>query len=340
MTVLRTERADAMSLTRREPVAPVVETMAGETTVVEMAPAKVNLYLHVTGRRADGYHLLDSLVVFAGDGDRIEVSAADDFRLEVTGPFAADVPSDEDNLVLRAARSLAQAAKRPCGATIRLDKRLPVAAGIGGGSADAAATLRALVRLWRLEVQPGKVQPEDVEAANEQRGETAPDMLASLALALGADVPMCLSGRPSFVAGVGEEITSAPALPACALLLVNPRIPLPTPKVFAGRRGPFSPPGRFETQPADAAALAALLTDRHNDLAPPAIAVVPQVADVLDALAATPGVRLARMSGSGATCFGLLDTVAAAETAARSLSAAHPGWWIAPATVAGGEPKD
>lgn len=334
-----------MSLARREPVAPVVETMGVETAVVEtavveMAPAKVNLYLHVTGRRADGYHLLDSLVVFAGDGDRIEVSAADDFRLEVMGPFAADVPSDEDNLVLRAARSLAQAAEggatqgkaleRPCGATIRLDKRLPVAAGIGGGSADAAATLRALVRLWRLEVQP----------ANEHPREAAPDMLASLALALGADVPMCLSGRPSFVAGVGEEITPAPALPAFALLLVNPRIPLPTPKVFAGRRGPFSPAGRFETQPADAAALAALLAERRNDLAPPAIAVVPQVADVLDALAATPGVRLARMSGSGATCFGLLDTMAAAETAARSLSAAHSGWWITSAAVAGGEPKD
>ncbi len=215
-------------------------------TVVETAPAKVNLYLHVTGRRADGYHLLDSLVVFAGDGDRIEVSEASGFRLQVTGPFADEVPAGDDNLVLRAARALAQAADaagdtnanaagiRVAGAAIRLDKRLPVASGIGGGSADAAATLRALVRLWRLDLEPAA--------------------LASLALALGADVPMCLAGRPSFVAGVGEEITPAPGLPGFALLLVNPRIPLATPKVFAGRSGPFSPPGRFADPPADAAA--------------------------------------------------------------------------------------
>lgn len=295
----------------------------GTGAVVEAAPAKVNLYLHVTGRRADGYHLLDSLVVFAGEGDRIEVAPAGDFSLEVTGPFAAEVPGGGDNLVLRAARALAEAASGAAagrGAAIRLEKRLPVASGIGGGSADAAATLRALVRLWRL-------QPE-------------PTALSRLALALGADVPMCLDGRPAFVAGVGEELTPAPALPPFALLLVNPRVALPTPKVFAGRRGPFSPSGRFARSPRDAAELATLLADRRNDLSPPAIALVPEVADLLQLLAATPGVRLARMSGSGATCFALLDDAAAAGAAARSISAARPGWWVETASVAGETPTD
>jgi 4-diphosphocytidyl-2-C-methyl-D-erythritol kinase len=289
-------------------------------TVTETAPAKVNLYLHVTGRRTDGYHLLDSLVVFAGDGDRVQVVPADDLRLDVAGPFAGEVPGGDDNLVLRAARLLAEAAGLRCGAAIRLEKRLPVAAGIGGGSADGAATLRALVRLWGV----------DVDAPT----------LARLALRLGADVPMCLSGRPAFVGGIGEEIEPVPGLPPFALLLVNPRVPLPTPRVFAGRSGPFSPPARFGEPVADARALAALLMERRNDLSPPAIGLVPEVERVLAVLAATPGVRLARMSGSGATCFGLLDDAAAAETAARTLAAARPDWWVEAASVAGEPTSD
>lgn len=281
--------------------------------IAARAPAKVNLYLHVLGRRADGYHLLDSLVVFAGEGDRIEAAAAEDLRLAVSGPFGADVPAGEDNLVLRAARALAAATGQPARGAIRLEKQLPVASGIGGGSADAAAVLRALVKLWNVSLADGE--------------------LAGIALGLGADVPMCLHGRPVFVGGIGEDIAEAPALPACALVLANPRIPLPTPQVFRGRTGPFSASGRFEATPRDAAALAELLARRGNDLTAAAIALVPEVATVLDALSTTPGVLLARMSGSGATCFGLCADLPAAQAAAGVLADQHPGWWIAAADI-------
>jgi 4-diphosphocytidyl-2-C-methyl-D-erythritol kinase len=286
-----------------------------------LAPAKVNLYLHVLGRRPDGYHILDSLVVFAGCGDRIEVAAADSLRLTVDGPFGSDVPTGEDNLVLRAARTLADEVGRPAAAAIRVTKSLPVASGIGGGSSDAAATLRALLRLWRINIDGAR--------------------LRRLALALGADVPMCLAGRPSFVGGIGERIEPVPDVPACALVLVNPRIALPTTQVFRRRTGPFSQSARFNgARPADARALVALLAERRNDLAAAAMAIAPEVADVLDALAATPGVMLARMSGSGATCFGLCETEASAAAAARDLSVRHPDWWIKAAAVAAGVVND
>jgi 4-diphosphocytidyl-2-C-methyl-D-erythritol kinase len=287
---------------------------AASAPVAVLARAKVNLYLHVLGRRPDGYHLLDSLVVFADVGDRIEVAAAEGLRLDIDGPFAPQVPGGDDNLVLRAARALAEAAGRPAAAAIRLTKSLPVAAGVGGGSADAAAALRALVRLWRVAIDG--------------------ERLRRLALTLGADVPMCLRGRPAFVGGIGEKIEEAPDLPACALLLVNPRTELPTPGVFARRRGPFSQPGRFATPAAEARALAAQLADRRNDLTQAAIGLVPAIAAVLDALRATPGVLLARMSGSGATCFGLCEDEAA-SAAACALAERHPQWWITAASVAG-----
>lgn len=282
-------------------------TLAG-SVLTEPAPAKVNLYLHVVGRRPDGYHLLDSLVAFADDGDLLEVAPADDLRFTVSGPFAAEIPTGDDNLAVRAAVALAAAAGRPPAAAIRLDKRLPVASGIGGGSADAAAVLRALVRLWDVRL-----------------GE---DALAALALALGADVPMCLQRRPVFVGGIGEQITTAPLLPACGLVLVNPRAPLPTPAVFKARTGSFSAPARFAAPPADAAALAGLLAQRSNDLAAPAMALMPAVGNVLAALATAPGVMLARMSGSGATCFGLCADRAAARAAAATLAVGHPDWWV------------
>jgi 4-diphosphocytidyl-2-C-methyl-D-erythritol kinase len=290
-------------------------------SIAVLAPAKVNLYLHVLGRRPDGYHLLDSLVVFAACGDRIEVAAADALRLTVDGLFANDIPTGEDNLVLRATRALADEFGRPATAAIRLTKSLPVAAGIGGGSSDAAATLRALLRLWRIDIDGGR--------------------LRRLALALGADVPMCLDARPSFVGGIGERIEPAPDLPSCALVLINPRIALPTAQVFARRAGPFSQAARFNgAWPADARELAALLTRRRNDLAAAVMAIAPEVARVLDALAATPGVMLARMSGSGATCFGLCETQASAAAAARALAARYPQWWIEAAAVAAGVVND
>ncbi|MBK8175137.1 MAG: 4-(cytidine 5'-diphospho)-2-C-methyl-D-erythritol kinase [Rhodospirillales bacterium] len=282
--------------------------------VVELAPAKVNLYLHVIGRRADGYHLLDSLVVFASIGDRIEVRLADRLCLSIEGPFARDIPADEDNLVVRAARMLAAAAGIAPAVAIRLDKRLPVAAGIGGGSADAAATLRALLRLWRLDA--------------------AIMDLDRLALSLGADVPMCLAGRPVFVGGVGEVIEAAPHVPACGLVLVNPREALPTPRVFAARHGAFSAPARLVVQARDAAELASMVAERHNDLTRAATTLVPTIATVIERLSAMPGVLLARMSGSGATCFGLCADADTASDVSRDLKRRHPEWWIEPASVA------
>jgi len=277
-------------------------------TVVEAAPAKVNLYLHVVGRRDDGYHLLDSLVVFADAGDVIRVRPDDRLSLTVEGPFADQVPSDDDNLVLRAARGLAEMADVSSGAAIVLDKRLPVAAGVGGGSADAAAALRALCDLWAVEPPP--------------------ERLARLATDLGADVPACLAAVPAFLGGIGERLDPAPALPACFMVLVNPGVAVPTPPVFKARQGPFSTPARFNESPADAQAFAAALADRRNDLTDAAVGIAPPIAEVLAALAALPGTLLARMSGSGATCFGLFATKAEAERAAGSLRADHPGWWI------------
>lgn len=300
---------------RRDPVMRS-DTDDAEAPVTVPAPAKVNLYLHVVGRRPDGYHLLDSLVVFASAGDLLTIEPAHGLQLTIEGPFAAELPVSDDNLVLRAGRALAEAAGCRADAAIRLDKRLPIASGIGGGSADAAAALRGLVRLWRLVIDPPH--------------------LARLALALGADVPMCLAGRPVFVGGIGEHIDDAPPVPDCALVLVNPRCALPTPQVFARRAGPFSPAARFATPADDARALADLLADRGNDLTAAAIAARPEVASVLDALAAAPGVLLARMSGSGATCFGLCETLSAAQAAARALASRHPQWWIEPASVATG----
>jgi 4-diphosphocytidyl-2-C-methyl-D-erythritol kinase len=286
-------------------------------TVRVEARAKVNLYLHVTGRRADGYHLLDSLVVFPSVGDTIEVQGvgAQDLAggLTVSGPFAADVPDGSDNLVLRAARLLADAAGVPAAARIHLVKRLPVASGIGGGSADAAATLQALARLWRL----------DCDAVD----------LPAMALRLGADVPMCLAGRAVFIGGIGEEIAPAPRLPAFSLLLANPGVAVATPSVFAARRGGFSAPCRFAEPPADARALAELLAGAGNDLAEAAEGLAPEIAAVLAALRAQPGAMLSRMSGSGATCFALFASQAEADAARMALAAEHPRWWLAAAPV-------
>jgi 4-diphosphocytidyl-2-C-methyl-D-erythritol kinase len=281
------------------------------------APAKLNLYLHVLGRRADGYHLLDSLVAFAGAADLVEVRPARGLSLRIEGPMAPALAGEdpEANLVLRAARLLAGALGRPADAGIVLVKRLPVAAGVGGGSADAAAALQALARLWG-------VAPDD-------------PLLAALAPRLGADVPVCLAGRAAFFGGIGEELAPAPPLPPAWAVLVNPGVPVPTPAVFAARVGPFSAPARFAEAPADCAGLARLLAARGNDLMPAAVALAPVVETVLERLAASPGCLLARMSGSGATCFGLFADAAAARDAAGRLAAAHPDWWVEAARLIG-----
>ncbi len=270
-----------------------------------LARAKVNLWLNVVGRRADGYHLLESLVAFTDLADKIEVSAAPELGLHLSGPTGEALAGEADNLVLRAARRLAGRAGIAPRASIRLAKHIPVAAGLGGGSADAAATLRALSDLWRI------AMPEEE--------------LFDLAAELGADVPMCLAGRPAFVSGIGERLRAAPALPDCAILLVNPGVALPTPAVFAARRGDFSPererPRGWETL----AEFARDLARRGNDLTGAATALQPVIGDVLAVLQAGPARPVhAGMSGSGATCFALYETLADASLAATGLPAA---WW-------------
>ncbi len=277
------------------------------------APAKINLYLHVVGRRTDGYHLLDSLIAFAGIGDTVAVAPAGDISLTLEGPYAGTVPDGPDNLVVTAARRLAEASAAREGAAITLVKRLPPASGIGGGSADAAATLRALVRLWGL----------DSEAVD----------LAGIAAALGADVPVCLAGRSAFIGGIGEQLLPAPALPRCWLVLANPGVALSTPEVFAARQGPFSQPDLFDGMAADPDQLALRLGGRRNDLSQAAIGLCPAIGEVLEALEEQPGTLLARMSGSGATCFALFAEAAQAEAAAESLSASRPAWWVAAAPM-------
>ncbi len=289
---------------------------AAATEIVRLAPAKVNLYLHVVGQRADGYHLLDSLIVFAGVGDDVTVSPASGLTLTVEGPFAPLVPAGPENLVLRAARELAQRMGVTAGARIRLAKRLPVAAGIGGGSADAAAALKALCALWTIDPDPAA--------------------MADLALALGADVPVCLAGRPAFVGGIGEDIAPPPPLPPVWMVLVNPGIAVSTPQIFKARTGAFSAPGRFSAAPEDAAALFEALGRCGNDLTAPALTLAPAIAEVLAALAAQPGCALSRMSGSGATCFGLFAEAGPAAAAAAALAVAHPRWWVQPAPMLAG----
>lgn len=277
------------------------------------ARAKVNLALHITGRREDGYHRLDSFVVFPDIGDRVSARPAGRLSLGLSGPFASMLSVDDDNLVLRAARMLAEKARND-GHTVSdvalfLDKQLPVASGIGGGSADAAATLQLLVDLWGLPY--------------------GPDALADLAITLGADVPMCLAGTPLRASGIGEVVTPLPALPAFSLVLVNPGVAVSTPAVFkalASRDNPPLPalPPAF----AEVHDLAGYLSGCRNDLEAPALALVPQIGDVLAALRATWGCLLSRMSGSGATCFGLFAHADEAATAAARIAAAHPAWWV------------
>jgi 4-diphosphocytidyl-2-C-methyl-D-erythritol kinase len=270
------------------------------------APAKINLYLHIIGRRDDGYHLLDSLVVFADIGDTVTAEPADKLTLTVGGPEAAALrQTGEDNLVLRAARKLAAHYGIEPRAALTLDKHLPVASGIGGGSSDAAAALRALAALWRRLL----------------------DDVAAIALELGADVPACLVGRPVWVAGVGERLDPAPVPPPLGIVLANPRRELQTAAVFRARQGGFSA-AAHRAEISDPEALFAMLERCRNDLTAAAVALAPKIALVLDRLARLPDARLARMSGSGATCFALFADREAADRAAAALTEAEPGWWV------------
>ena len=268
------------------------------------AHAKVNLWLSVVGRRDDGYHLLDSLVAFVDLADSVEARPSDRLTLAVTGPESAALGGEGDNLVLEAARLLAERAGVPPFAAIGLVKRIPVAAGLGGGSADAAATLRVLANLWRLAL------PEDA--------------LLEVAGALGADVPMCLAGRTALASGIGERLQPAPALPAMAILLVNPGVALPTREVFAARRGAFASAPPVPHHWRDIPELVAALAERGNDLTDAAMSLQPAVAEVLAFLRQGGEARYVAMSGSGATCFALYDTIAAARRTAASVP---ERWW-------------
>jgi 4-diphosphocytidyl-2-C-methyl-D-erythritol kinase len=275
------------------------------------APAKINLTLQVARPRADGLHPLRSIVMFADIGDVVEAAPADTLSLTVTGEFADDLDAGEGNLVLRAARALAEAANVTTGAALSLEKNLPVASGIGGGSSDAAAALRALNQLWSLDWSTAQLIP--------------------IARALGADVPACLVGAPCVMSGTGE-ITTSIAAPSFAAVLVNPLKPLPTPDVYrqfdAMKLGGDLNQGELDFSVAAIAAIG-------NDLTPAAAALAPEITDVIARLRADARVRYAALSGSGATVFALCDNAATAEAVADALQQQRPDWWIAD-TILGG----
>lgn len=289
----------------------------------ELARAKINLTLTVLGRRPDGYHDVVSLVAFAGIGDRVTLRPGPECRVTARGPFAAAI--EGPNLLARALALLGGLEPELRLGTVELEKALPVAAGLGGGSADAAALLRAVRR------------------ANPERA-TAIDW-HGLAARLGADVPVCLAGRPAVMRGIGERIeplVGSPPLPPLALVLVNPRVPLPTARVFAAFAGSPAPhrPSRWDEAPAaelaaffDLDALLVHMRARGNDLEHAATLLVPAIAEVMAALRAMPQCCLAAMSGSGPTCFGIFTDDAAAALATDALARAHPGWWIAPSRL-------
>jgi 4-diphosphocytidyl-2-C-methyl-D-erythritol kinase len=282
-------------------------------SLVEPAPAKVNLTLRVIGRRPDGYHELESLVAFARAGDRVDFAPGDALALDVAGPFAAAAGNLADNLVLKAARELKRRAPALALGRFALTKELPVAAGLGGGSADAAAALRLIARANAL-------------ALDDPR-------LADAARASGADVPVCLDPRARVMRGIGEVLSAPLDLPPLPAVLVNPGVPLATKDVFAAfaRLGPPKGAAAFDGAAVSGTsvetALAALARG-SNDLETAAVALCPAVADALATLRATPGCRLARMSGSGATCFGLYANGSAAATAAQAIAGGHPTWWV------------
>jgi len=265
------------------------------------APAKINLYLHITGKRADGYHLLDSLVVFADIHDKISVEASDSLKLEVRGKVLTG-----ENSIIKAARLLARRYQVTKGAAIILDKYLPVGAGIGGGSSDAATALHLLCQLWELPLTEAE--------------------LASIGLELGADVPVCLQAKASYMRGIGEQISPA-FIPSLFMVLVNPNQPLLTKAVFSHFNANFSesltPPSFASTED-----FIAFLAARHNALQAPAMQIMPEIGVIVEAISSTQHCLLVRMSGSGATCFGLFRNKEEAEQAALALKQQYPHWWV------------
>ncbi len=283
------------------------------------APAKINLTLHVTGQRDDGYHLLDSLVTFAPVGDILHIQPGPEVSLVVGGPEGAGVPGDMGNLVMKVAGLLSKGR----GAAMTLVKNLPVAAGIGGGSADAAAAFRGLMAFW-----------DDRGFADLPDAELAP--LAKAMMRLGADIPMCLLSCPARVRGIGEMVDPVAGLPSLAAVLVNPRVAVPTPSIFAALRRKSNPPMSPQLPSfAGPEAFINWLAQQRNDLQEPAIATAPIIGTTLEWLRRSQGCLLARMSGSGATCFGLYPDLSTAKTAAAAIAGANPAWWVEPCVLQG-----
>ena len=282
-------------------------------TTKARALAKINLTLHVTGQRADGYHLLDSLVGFADVADQLTATTAPDLRLSVSGPFSMGVPTDETNLVMRAAETLRAVRGVTLGAHITLEKHLPHAAGIGSGSSDAAAALNMLAALWKV----APLSPDAPEVA-----------------ALGADVPVCLAApRPVRMSGIGEILTPVLPLPEAAMVLVRPPVAVPTAAVFAGLAQKDNPPMAGLPAAWDYGGFLDWLRGQRNDLMPPALAVAPEIGAVLEKLGSLPAVDYAGMSGSGATCFAIVKDMATARHVARIVQVAEMTWWVAPAAL-------
>ena len=275
-----------------------------------LAPAKINLALHVTGRRADGYHLLDSLVTFTEIGDQLTFAADEGLTLTISGEQSGGLSVETDNLVLRAAKLLQGHVSRPeLGAAIHLEKVLPVASGIGGGSADAAAALTGLNSLWNLNLDQTELQ--------------------KLSLPLGADVPMCVAGASARVQGIGERIEPV-ALKSMALVLLNPGVAVSTPQTFQSLHQKNNSPMDDPVALADASprVVAHFLSGQRNDLQATAMEAAPVIGECLDVLERQQNCLFARMSGSGATCFGLFDTFPDAKDAAADISQAFPQWWV------------
>ena len=299
-------------------MAEAVTSGAASGSAVEAAPAKINLDLLVTERRLDGYHELDSIVVFAPLGDVLSFNPTPasiaGVTLEVEGPFAAEVPADGDNLVLRAARLFATRTGATVAGRLVLDKRLPVGGGLGGGSSDAAATLRLLDRVCGTGLSNGRLRDMGAE--------------------LGADVPVCVYGRPARMRGLGERLDPIRGLPELALVLVNPRVHLSTPAVFRALAEPGDERDGGLMPHAGPVLLARYLAESRNDLELPAIHLAPAIDKVLKSLRLLENCLLARMSGSGSTCFGLFSDPGHAARAAQILRQAVPGWWVEPVTIA------
>ncbi len=287
-------------------------------SITRLAPAKLNLALHVTGRRSDGYHLIESLVAFADFGDRITIEKAEADEFVVTGHYAPMVPINESNLVL-AARDLLrrQLSDGNCGPVrISLEKNLPVASGVGGGSSDAAATLKALASLWNADLNARE--------------------LAATTLPLGADIPMCLAEEPLVASGVGDMLKPLAAFPEMSAVLVNPGLPVSTPAVFAALEKRDNAPLPCPPEAADVAALGDYLSGTRNDLQAAATALCAPIVDAIEALEAN-GALFARMSGSGATCFGLFDNPGPAAAAADRIAKLQPGWFVEACRIRGTE---